>query len=606
MTVTYDWLTDTTTIESSSNVDLIYPIGTDFSVITTLLRTPDTGSTGIKVTDGVNDIFFSVGPKSGTNVIAVPPGINYLALQWSAGTYMPFSSSDGVVWNPWDMPLDVDGNQLPYPPLPTPPTNAGLFFETNPATTTQEVAQFGSPQVLPGTILAQPALDWIIFEEQEDLLPIGISPPTQPDPLTPSAEAVVHALVGAPYGDMEFDVGKSVGWLSRFVDDLFVTDINFGVQRYWVVNWTASFNNTYYRFSGKNFFDDPAAYRQGQFDDAVKYAASNPVQLEYDDNDWVIFLDAHEGMSTDTRSKPDDYLIARYKSFIYREIARANDADLDQVVLPFFVFLRHDHIQNVSQSYTDLDGNIHTVTQSAGVPYYQPNLGLTRIFRVSALRDPGFDWSVLDTPVTVVDPTVKVQLVSYAYAHWNLQDIPPGETRVPQLAPDNDEGWKQRCSISRVIPITGLLYGDYQDPVGTWVHPVNDIAGLRGPWCFDTYADLVTDAVIPDPPPAIDPATAGILTPMYDLVFRINVRDGVWYGPTGVGNTQLVWSDDLQEWIAYGQPVPPPFQFFENPPGSGLYEAIPPLIENPPGSGLYEIPPGTIETPPGSGLYVPS
>jgi hypothetical protein len=609
VTVTYDWRTDTTTVTAIDSVDLIYDVTGDFSVITTMVQAPSAGgSAGIKVTDGSVNLLFSVGPLAGDNIISVPVGVNFLVLQWTSGTYTPFTSSDGVVWHPLVNPkVDVDGNPLPFPEFPTTPTQAGLFFQTDPSTTVEETAVYGSPRVLPGTILAQlddpdHLADWIIYPETETLAPIGLVPPKPPDPVTSSAEATVHAFVGAPFGDLEFDVGKSVGWLNRFVDDLFVTDVNAGTQRYWVVNWTASFHDTYYKFSGKSFFLDPVAYRKGQVQDALDYSHRHPEQLVYDDNDWVIFLDAHEGLSTDTRSKPDDYLISTYQSFIYREIARANDSGLDRVVLPFYVFLRHDHIQNVSQTYTDLDDRLFVVTQSAGVPYYLPNLGMTRMFRVSVLRDPDFDWSIIDTPVAIPDTTVKIQLVSYAYAHWSLQDIPPKQARVPPLSPGNDDGWLQRCLISQVVPITGLPFGDPYNPITTWVHPVEDVAGFRGPWCFDTYAELVDGAEIPYPPPPIDPEVAGLMTPMYDLVFRINVRDGVWYAGNGVGNTQLIWSDDLQEFIAYGQPIPEPIQFTENPPGSGLYEADPALVG---ANGLYEIPTGIIEDPLGSGLYDP-
>ena len=391
------------------------------------------------------------------------------------------------------------------------------------------------------------------------LEPVGVIPVSPPDPLTPSQEAIIHALVGAPFGDLEFDVGKSVGWLERFADDIFVTDINRGDQRYWVVNWTKSFAHTYYKFSSLNYFTEPEAYREGQVRDALNYATNYPKSLVYDDNDWVIFLDAHEGLSADNRSFPDDFLIAPYQSFMYREIARANEASLDRIVLPFFVYLRHDHVQNVTQSYTFEEGlpteYNFTTTQSCGVPYYEPMQGLTRMFKMSALKAPDFDWSILDTPVPVVDPTVKLQIVSYAYAHWHLQDVPSGEASVPPLSAENDEGWKQRCLMSQVLPVPGLPVGSATNPVGTWVDPDQDPPGYRGPWAPENYALKIDNPVIPDPPPPIDPEVEMIRVPMYDLVFRLNVRDGVWYATGGTGNTEVVWDADLEEFVPY---VPPP------------------------------------------------
>ena len=67
-----------------------------------------------------------------------------------------------------------------------------------------------------------------------------------------------------------------------------------------------------------------------------------------------------------------------------------------------------------------------------------------------------------------------MQLISYGYAHWNIQDIVRPATTVPPLSDTNDEGWKMRNLISRIRPIAGIPYGD------TWQAPVHrsDIA----PW----------------------------------------------------------------------------------------------------------------------------
>ena len=63
--------------------------------------------------------------------------------------------------------------------------------------------------------------------------------------------------------------------------------------------------------------------------------------------DWVIFVDAHEGLSIDTRTpQPNDVDVEPFRSYIYREISRANTAGKDRVVLPFYVFLRHDDLDH--------------------------------------------------------------------------------------------------------------------------------------------------------------------------------------------------------------------------------------------------------------------
>ena len=351
-----------------------------------------------------------------------------------------------------------------------------------------------------------------------------------------TAEALVHGIVGAQFGDLEFDVGKSVRWTEWFVDDTYITDINTGTQRYWVVNWTLTTPEAFHGVTDKNFFVDPIGFRKEQFLQASR-------SLIVDDTDWVLFVDAHEGMSVDSRSLPDDYLIEPFRSFIYREIARAEAASKDRVVIPFFVFLRHDHIQNVTWG---SDPNTGPMEQALGVPYYLPQQGLTRLVRVSALRHPNFDWTTIDRPTAVVDPTVKIQLVSYGYAHWNMQDVVPPATTVAPLTAENDDGWRQRCMLSQVRPI-GSLPTDPSYPYGSWSPPSTDPTGDVGPWAADFPGVPPADLYVEDPPPSPSAATAGVLVPLYDTVFRLNFRDGVWYDVEESGNIPLAW--DGTTWV---------------------------------------------------------
>ena len=294
-------------------------------------------------------------------------------------------------------------------------------------------------------------------------------------PLSPQAtqEAFIHGLVGAPFGDLEFDVGKSIRWTQWFVDDIYITDIKTGDPRYWIVNWTETFPQALHDVSSINYFVVPAQFRKAQFDSAN----ARPDML-LEDNDWILFVDASEGMSCDTRSLPDDYLTQPFRSFVYREITRAVTASKDHVVIPFFVFLGHRNIQTIeyqTMQMTSGVAEIDAVQQSVGTPYYIANQGLARLWKVSALKAAGFDWTKLDQPQTP-DAGVKVQLVSYAYAHWNLQDIDPPQTEVPPLDANNDDGWRMRKLISRVRPITGLPYTD------PWKNPTLDATGVPGPW----------------------------------------------------------------------------------------------------------------------------
>jgi len=110
--------------------------------------------------------------------------------------------------------------------------------------------------------------------------------------------------------------------------------------------------------------------------------------------------------------------------------------------------------------------------QPISVPRYIADQGLVRLAKVSALRASLFDWTSLDQP-SLPDPGVKMQIISYAYAHWNLQDIVPPATAVEPLTEANDDGYRMRLLISRVRPIGGL-------PVGTVITPPDGGGGGGG------------------------------------------------------------------------------------------------------------------------------
>ena len=208
-------------------------------------------------------------------------------------------------------------------------------------------------------------------------------------------EPVVHGLLGAQFGDLEVDIGKSAIWLQFLVDDLFITDINTGQQRYWVVNWSATLPEAKHNITGRNFFVNPAEWRKDQFEAGDK-------AWNYGDDDWCIFIDGCECLSFDTRSLPDDFNANLFKSWIYREIERAVERGQDRAYLPLFVYLKYSDLQNVTYpAATQLHtGDDKDITQAISVPWYLPAGWMCRLIKVSALRDLDFDWSSLDTPVT--------------------------------------------------------------------------------------------------------------------------------------------------------------------------------------------------------------
>jgi hypothetical protein len=574
--------------------------------------------------------------------------------------------------------------------------------------------------------------------------------------VTSTSEPPVHVIVGAQFGDLEFDVGKSVRWVSWFMDDVFVLDVNLGTPRYWIVNWAQTFPEAKHMVTGINYFVVPAEFRKEQWRQ-YQIAFGTP-----DNSEWFLFLDAHEGLGVDNRSLPDDYTVDPFKSYLWREIQRAEDAGQPYAILPFYAFLRSDHITNVTYEVA-VEDHEPAVT-AVSVPYYEPYLGQKRLWNAGELQNASFDWSQIDTPVqwdtrvgtgtppyppylnptvgrattpdvalptdfrvtarvrpigtmganshiisqraeTTTDlayaftftdtgllnlristagtaissytrprdvadnvdtwvrasrrasgsisfeqspdgvtwhslgapvaggtpvfnstaaisigtrsataqsdvfpgriywaqmetldaagvptgvlwrfdaaeypgtgtsyvdprgrtwtlasasaigamtpaipaaPAAKLQVISYAYAHWNLQDIVPPETTVPDLDEANDDGWRMRNLISKVRPIPTLPYGD------TWLPPSSDPAGLPGPWApadinHPDPVDPETGAPVTQPVTP-DASLLGVVTPLYDCVFRINMRDGVWYQDNAEGNAQLRWDEELQDW----------------------------------------------------------
>jgi len=381
------------------------------------------------------------------------------------------------------------------------------------------------------------------------LFPPVVAAPTVPAPSV-TRDPTIHGLVGAQYGDLEFDVGKSVRWTQWFTDTVFITDINTGEQRYWVVNWAASFPQAFHSITGVNFFysaANAASFRKAQFE-----AAQAEAKMGMDDNDWVLFVDAHEGMSCDANSLPNDITTHPFRSYVFREVTRAIAAGADYACIPFFVFLRHV-TQNVSYPHpggTPIDPDVPTsptyADQPVAVPYYLPYQGLKRLWRVGALKAPGFNWTQLDQPAAS-STGVKIQIVSYAYAHWNIQDIVPPATTVPPLSLANDDGFRMRKLISKVRSAPGLPYDDAH-----W-NPTNDPAGAAGPWAFAQPNS--PDPVAGTPaPPTVDPATAGILTPLYDLTFRLNLRDGLFWAGDSLGNIPLQYDNATNTWVPVVQP----------------------------------------------------
>ena len=371
----------------------------DASVIATSLVVPTSGVYGLRMRNGSETVRLHLGEYLGD----APPGSIHvdlptapvtLALNYDDTTKAVTASYslDGLTWTVQDAVA-----------MAAPPTFGDLYFDQF-STFESISASFQNFRVLAGTTALPYPEKHVFFN------PIGGDDLIQPPALTATQEAVIHALVGAQFGDLEFDVGRSVRWTQYFVDDVFITDVNYGDPRYWIIDWAKTFPYVNYQTAGGgvSFFDDPVAFRKRQFADADKFAFDHEEALVFDNDDWVLWIDAHEGLSVDnTPPFPDDYDFDLFRSYVAREIRVAVEAGKDRIMVPFFVYVRHDDIQNVEYDWipNQPEGGNKCV-QSMGVPYYLPYQGLLRLMKVSALRNPSFDWASIDQPSTLATPVL--------------------------------------------------------------------------------------------------------------------------------------------------------------------------------------------------------
>lgn len=344
-----------------------------------------------------------------------------------------------------------------------------------------------------------------------------------------------HLIIGAQFGDLEFDVGKTVPWASQYFSDVFIADVNTGKPRYWVIDWSEQSPKAKHTSLPSSFFTNAALWRKAQFEAA-------DAAWKFDDNDWVFFMDATECLSTDESNTPDDVGASPYKSWIDREIQRAKDADNDFAFIPFFIFLRdtdQSHIRYRFMSEADvaainyadqnMDPNYGYAELDVAKPYYLPYGALMRLAKVSMLRDPLFDWTdtYMDTP-TEAPMDVKVQIISYAYASWKPLDY--DTVNHTGVVEGEDLGLKMRALISQVRPVIGLGTGSTM--------PAEEV---YGPYVTSDGIDLT---VVPG-----EGQAAVLTTPAYPTSFRKNLRDGVHYFGNERGNVPMMWDLENSQWV---------------------------------------------------------
>ena len=105
----------------------------------------------------------------------------------------------------------------------------------------------------------------------------------------------IHGIVSTYFGDLEFDIGKSLNWTKSFCDTMYVMDINNTEStRQYVVDWDKSLPTAKKSFfSQYSFLTSPTTaqnWRKESFNRAK-------TAWNYADDDWVMFIDGTEGLN---------------------------------------------------------------------------------------------------------------------------------------------------------------------------------------------------------------------------------------------------------------------------------------------------------------------
>ena len=386
-----------------------------------------------------------------------------------------------------------------------------------------------------------------------------------------------HVIASSYFGDYEYDVGCSVRWHQYLFNTLFACDISGVRARSHLLAWDATFPAAKFTYMRNSYFGSspatgPAAAAAWRKDSFAKALSA----WKYADEDWVFFLDCTEGLVFDIQSGArdpyefeDPGAAPALPSWITYLLSFVDPAQ-DTLSFPFWAYTRssapwvvdsiidpvlEDALNAVQEggTFNGLDPEVVRATNRSSHQmnhqYYTLAGYLPRAFKVSALKDPDFDWTVLDQFVGYNSTVTEVgaSLVSYAYARYaepgNL-DSATG-TSVDEA---HDVGWKMRKLVSRVRPVDGLQTTDWADPDTADEHsplmPVDPATGDP----YEPPAWLVGTGILPegfDPedgspvltfdqrqvePPQPWGEEYEVDTPLYRAIpFRKAPRDGLFY-----------------------------------------------------------------------------
>lgn len=402
----------------------------------------------------------------------------------------------------------------------------------------------------------------------------------------------VHGIVCSYLGDGEYDVGKTAAWLNNYVNTLFFYDLNYGqAARKYAVDYSKTFPDAlfaYHPASVDGFYADSALFRQMAFEAALD-------AWGYANNDWVVFIDASESVSSSTAF--DQLTLDTEHPALFSLLLDEARAGTSVLKLPVSIFLDQGTVREEFMSADPALGNtlvaqiatLQSQIAAATDPVVKAELQaqLDNALMVQEVNDSVLYWTCDPHYADVVTPTVlsagqgygegnygesafggaatvsastlgldRMFRVDYAksYTTWErLDDFlsaagPPALLATivsysyarygegpPPWAEDTDGGFANRKLIQQVRSLGLPETYATADPVGV-AHPV----GTQSPaYCY-LYADYDTGDGDPD-------------FNKYVALWRQNPRDGVWYinytlGPVPVDPITGDPSVDPAEW----------------------------------------------------------
>ena len=265
----------------------------------------------------------------------------------------------------------------------------------------------------------------------------------------------VHAIICTYLGDGELDIGKTARWVQYFVDSMYFYDANStSLARKYVVDYARSFPDCkvgYHPASAGAFYTNPEITRRMAFQKAQ-------AEWAYDDDDWVIYVDGTEGLSTAIPQEQLELVEPNTPKFRYL-YDEADKATAPYMAVPYRVFTSQgpvtEHTFSIRADLPATDPSNQALWWSCD-PHYSTNTNqqstrrLMRMFQVGYLRglaDTDPMWAKMDRyDLYYAPPSNIVSLIGYSYARFSEIDYFDPSLWVEA----NDLGFANRLFMDQV------------------------------------------------------------------------------------------------------------------------------------------------------------